>query len=311
MADELRLSPRVAADEVAREWLTSLVGLCDEVNTRLHAWGREARWIETVTGSPRDYDVMAVSRKYGPAGPWTTEPIDRALHTSIIHLGVAVQHLAGIRELLASGEVIFPVAPIVRSSVEICGRVIWTMAPNTQLETRERVARMLLIEIDDVTHAKTLAKKLGLEREVTRYGDALYELRKVRLPAFFFPSEIDRNAGGGLVVRKQRIPGLDGFVATMETPGLYTALSAATHPTLLLMMQAVDRTAMAANPCDPTASVPLTFRLHDIAPIATLVRNAALAIIRAWKVLAAYQGIDFADLDDLQDEIASLSSKPS
>lgn len=134
-------STRVTVDEIARAWLTRLIELCDEANAKLHSWGRKARWIDVVEGSPRDHDHAAVSRKYGPAGPWTTEPIGRALHTSIIHLGVAVQHLAGIRALLASGQVIFPVAPIVRSIVEICGRVTWTMGASRRIRKSKATLR--------------------------------------------------------------------------------------------------------------------------------------------------------------------------
>jgi hypothetical protein len=308
---DMPLSSRVVVDDAARDWLVRLVNLCDEAIADIYRWGRDARWMEIVEGSPREHDAIAVSRKLGPSGAWTAEPLDRGLHTSIIQLGVAVQHLAGIRWLLAAGEVIFPLAPVVRSIVEISGRVTWTMAPNVPIGPRDRVARMLLIEIDDVTRAKSLAKALRLENEIRRYGHALRDLRKVRLPAMFYPSEIDLDRRGVLAVRGERLPGLGGFVATLETPGLYASLSAASHPTLLLMMQAVDRSAMTAKPEDPTASVPLNFRLSDLTYIATLVRNAALSIVKAWTVLAAYQGIAAEDLDNLQDKIDSMASNPT
>lgn len=214
----------------------------------------------------------------------------------------------GIKALLTAGAVMYPVAPIARSIIEICGRIRWTMAAELGLGDRARSARMILIELDDITRAKTLAKALGQSRELTKCGDALYEIRKLRIPSLFYPSEIDHTKGGDLILCKQRLPGLSKSVETLNAPGLYAALSAATHPTLLLTLQMVDVPTASA---DPGASVPLIFRLRDLNPVATLVQNALLALLQAWTALASYQGIDFEVLDDTQDEVAALATRPT
>ena len=251
----------------------------------------------------------ATKRKYGPGGDWSGRPIGRAVQTSIIHLGAGVQHVIGIRALLSAGAVIFPIAPLTRSIIEICGRIRWTMAPDLAIGDRARTARMLLIELDDVMQAKSLAKALGHSRELTKCADAVREVRTVRIPALFFPSEIDHTKGGDLILCGQRLPGLTESVATLNVPGLYAALSAATHPTLFRTLKMVDAPTPSAE--DPGASVPLTFRTRDLADVATLVKNAVLALLQAWTALASYQGIDAEVLDDTQDEIVALAERPA
>lgn len=310
--DLLRIHPTITLDEGARDRLTQLVRCCDHTLKSVTRWGQQAHWLQPGPHSPRDLDQHAVTRKLGPGSTWTRDPLDRAVHTSILYLAAAAQHLAGIRSLLETGQVIFPVAPLVRAVVELCGRVHWTFAANTELHVRQRVARMVLLELDDADRARVLANDLQLRHLAKAHAQEHARLTRDRLDAMFYPSE-KQTKNNRLTLCGQKLPSLTASVKTLQTPGLYAGLSAASHPTLQLVLELIDKTRLGSQPgtaaADPTASVPLSFRLPDMDYLAILVRNAALVLVQAWTMLATYSGNSVDLLDPLQDEIVAMTSR--
>jgi len=284
------------------------------------AFGLRTRWQpEANVICPQRVEAELLARKLGPGGPWDGRDADLAAQMAVLMLPVGGQHLAGMAALLRSCEVIFPLAPLVRSLLEVCGRITWLLDPRVA-NPRHRAARLMLARIDDATRAKSLAYALGQERDGSRLGQTLRDLRRRELGGRFYGSEVVPLANGGLIIAEQSLPGLRQSVAILDevhdeawnAGGLYDYLSAASHPTLRIAVEMLDRESVlaAAESAQDLASEAraINFRLPDMNYPRVLMRNATLTFLQTWALTASYHGVTTPELDELGNRIDRLTS---
>jgi hypothetical protein len=295
-------------DDAARAKLTALSALCIETLEASRQFGNRTRWYPE-PDSPLENERTRMKRKRGPKEDWDDVPARGAAWVAAVMLPAAGQYLAGMSALLEKFEVIFPLAPVARSVFELAGRITWLLDP--RIEARDRAARYLLIRIDDAIRSKTVAHALGELKQESAAGALLHTLRKQELPRRFFPSEIERTPGGDLIIRRQQLPGLHKSVRILDevhgeswnAGGLYVFLSAASHPTMRMIFEMVDRReflAAAAIPSDdPVATMDLNFRLPDMNYPVTLTRNALLTYVHTWQLVASYHGLEAPEAAEL------------
>jgi hypothetical protein len=246
-------------------------------------------------------------RQFGPVGTdlWDGRDADRAAEIAALFGQLAAQHLDAIRVLLDAREVIFSLAPLTRSVLEITGHVYWLLDPAIHNRPRDRAARVLLARIDDATRRKTAAKYVthpDLEQMVKR----LRHLRREVLPRQFYPSEIE-NLDGGLRIRGQRVPELGESLRYIEqvtgvdwnTRGMYAYLSNASHPTYHVVRDVYE--------FDETTGAG-AFVARDGRLPYLMTRAAIMSFVRCWQLNAKYRGLESDEAGDLGEEIDSLPS---
>jgi hypothetical protein len=306
--------PRIRIDAEGQAVLTELASGIDQTLDGFWAFNERTRWTE-VHGSQRALERAGIKRKLGPAVNWDDADIKYATTSAVVYLAACAQHLSGIRTLVRAFEVIFPVAPIARSVMETCGRITWLFDPG--LELRDRAARIYLSRIDDLAQTKRLAMSLGHERETSRYGQNHHELRKIELIRRFYTSELTYGDNHDLkAIRGQQLPRLRESVEALSQAShehwnagaLYDYLSAATHPTMRVVVEMIDPEAFKpAGGEDPPRE--LNFKLATLNYPRLLVRNVLLTFIQTWGLLASYHGIAAPEADDLQERIHVLTDE--
>lgn len=303
------VNDRLNVPEITKAALVALAALCERVIAEYRAFGARTQWIRSAA-SPLELDREAMRRKLGPRGPWDGEPAREAGEIALLLLPAAQQHLAGIAGLLRECEVIFPVAPVARALLEHLGRVAWVLDP--RINPRERAARATLIRVDDLTVAKKLAKSLGQTRRRSRLGQRLHHLRKVEIPARFYPSEIVAGDSGKLVIAGQEMPGLresvddldDLYDTRWNAGGMYDFLSSATHPNVPFVWQMIDKASWPPKELPGAddqlgAQAEFNFTLSDMTYPTRLVRNVLVTFVDVVDLAAQYHGINWAERDAL------------
>ena len=243
-------------------------------------------------------------KQVGPAGDWDGQDADHAAWISMLLTVAAAQYLDGIASLLSSRDVFLPIAPIVRSVMEIAGRIAWLLDPSVR--PRDRAARVNLLRLESLTRGKTTAYSLG-HADAYKWGDDLRAFKVEVLPSKFYPSEIDW-PGGRLLLREQRLPRFRDTQSIMEevhdeswrAAGHYDVISDLTHPTFHMILQL-----MSQGPVDPTdVSSPSewVFALDDASYPWNLGRNAAVSFLNTWALSSWYIGAPSSEAEQLLKE---------
>jgi hypothetical protein len=203
----------------------------------------------TRTDSRAYYDGSAaaqfqaeVLRNRGPRGQWTDDMAQRLSELTAVYLVGSRNYLTSLLTLVKGNPSGPGLVPIVRSISEAGGKSAWLLDNRIGLAShaRERVARLLLDELDDASRRKTLG--VGLQHpDRAIYGDKFREAKEaIGRPNYFWGTEIERDEKGTLTVRKQTLPGLTQLIelaAQIHDPSDITAkhvygyLSALSHPT--------------------------------------------------------------------------------
>lgn len=286
MDDGARVPPAQAA---------VLDAMADHILTVVHDWDAA---VPTTLGDPRPdsfcaYERAQLRRKRGPALNWDDISSVHAVGMASALLAVSAQQLRGTAALLRAREVIFPLAPLVRSVLETSGHIAWLLDPRPTV--RERAARAYIARVVDVTRGKAAAKLLD-QPMLNAFGDALHHLRKVELGQRFFPSEIERTPSGELVIAGQRYPGLSSSMRILDevhrhhwnSPGMYSWLSNVSHPTPNVLVVLSARDGDLARIQIPGAGYPYR-----------ICRAGLLAFIRGWDLLTSYLGHDGEPIERL------------
>jgi hypothetical protein len=295
--------------EHAREILEAMAGYYDEVRVSFANFTERTRW-EAVAGCPQETELAQLARQYGPGVYWDGSDVRLAVSITSLFLHVMEQYLAGITVLLRSHEVVFPLAPLVRSTLEIGGRVAWMLDP--RVYGRDRSARIFLVRLENLTRAKTTAISLGELQTASKRGQALHKLRKITLVEHYYPSEIKCLNSGELVLRKQRLVGLSAGMRYLDevhwknpsSGGMYDYLSDASHPTFHTAMEMIQEGSVGASGehSTPTYSIGLETVIYPY----RLARAAAVTFLDTWLLLADYLGQEASDAKAIGTRIDEL-----
>lgn len=310
---------------VGTEAASVLDGFADHINVLLdtqydlmdggHHW-------TPVAASPLEYARAAMKRHYGPGGDWDGAEAEQAGRLVTLLLGVAGQHLEGIRALLSSRHVVFSVAPLARCVVEAAGEAFW-LAGGQLASPRDRAARVWMTRLHDATRRVTTAKAFDIQdtlegvphaKKQVRNLEALVKdkdaIRKKVIPSRFYPSEIE-NREGELTLRGQQRPGLSGslkFIAEAlgvvdsYTP-MYSFLSDATHPTPYAIVETLQ-------PASEVHSDLHRFGSTDLRREYVTTRAAVVAYQQLWLLSTAYFGLDTAEVIRVCDKIDAVPRPP-
>lgn len=243
----------------------------------------------TYAGSALADFETAISRQFGPAGVWDPHLAIRISFRAHIYLSIAEQHLFGLQKLL-SGEISsdLPLGPAARSVAEASGRVVWLLDNRLEFarsDTRKRIARLLLDELQNAEVCKNVAYRLD-HPDKAIMGDLFREARDaVRHPGLFYHSEI-KTIDGKRVLGDEKILGPSGFVRLagevfgddeQETNGYYGYISAMTHPTAFAFFDT-----LASMPqLSPGQEIP---RRRDADFAMKVASNAVRYFYNAWRV---------------------------
>lgn len=276
-------------------------------------WNEDHRW-NPADSSPFLVERSLICRQNGPSGDWGPDESQNVLGIASLLLGVSTQYLEAIRALLAARQMIVSLPPLVRSTLEASCRIVWLLAPIGasdrpelyQSAARPRVARAVLIQLEDVTRAKTAAVALG-DPGAPKYGSVAHRVKKKRIPGVFYGSEIVRHDNGDLSLCGQRLPGLRGGVLEYErilgedwrAGGAYDYLSNASHPTPHIAIYITRKS--------QTDGL-VRFELEDPSYLARLVRLAVVPVLQAWRMTATYLGLPADAIDSLLDRVDGLDT---
>lgn len=266
-----------------------------------NAFAYRTHWEPASDRAPYPWEQGRVLRQWGPGGDWTTENIDRALTFGTLGLSVSGHLLEGVLSCLRSRDVLFPLAPMIRSIVERCGLVGWILYTGQNTPTwsiRDRVARLLLAEISDMKYHLSAAKVLSPPKEIQQLSKQLAN-RKASIGLLFWPSEITKREGRESLIRGTQLPSISefnhhigaGIGLDWNHEGIYRVLSNLTHPTYAPLRPLLG----ARDPVDgPLWSLddPTYFRS---------VRAALLAYSYTWEMLATYLGYSHGEIRQLRE----------
>lgn len=303
----MRPGPHVAPQQAAI--LDGLSAHIDKVLDRFYDFGVRTGWQETPE-SPLAHELRRVERQYGPGTgalplrtlDWDRTHLGRLAVESLLFTSLVGQHLECLRVLLNSREVIFALAPPARAILEITGHVFWLLDPNVG-GVRDRVARAVTSKLLDATREKTAALAVA-HPDAPRIGASVRDLRRVTIPATFYPSEIQHTRDGKIVLRGQAYPGLEGSLRYISeatgvpwnTSGMYAYLSNASHPSLHIITESLD-----------VQNGQITgFGQDGVTLQYRITRMAIMCFVRSWQLNAAYYGLDQAEAGDLGEEIETL-----
>lgn len=155
----------------------------------------------------------------------------------------AAEHLAGIAALCRAREVILAPIPLARSALEYCNRIVWILDNRGEVTAEKRLARALLEELLSAEEMCKAASHLG-GKESESHQLARTERAEVRALA----TSIDSGAVVKGSPKECRVCG-EHLVSPTESAvsfgekwgdpmlseGVYDALSAYPHPTLLAL----------------------------------------------------------------------------
>lgn len=284
--------------------LDGLAGHIDKVLDAYDAFGKRTRWLASID-SPLEGERARLQRKMGPSGVWDGQEAVQAGEMGALFGQLAAQHLEAIRVLLISREVMFSLAPLTRSTLEVAGHVFWLLDTRIHDQPRDRAARVFLARLDDATRRVTAAKPVG-HPHIETFVKRVQHLRDEFLPARFDASEIG-NRDGRITLRGQSSPGLGESLRYIEhvtgvdwnTSAMYSYLSNASHPTLHVVLDAYvyDEEARKGQFVAQDARLPYL-----------LTRAALMSFVRVWQVTAAYHGLDYDEAGDLGEAIDALPS---
>lgn len=291
----------VAEGHVA-EILDGLAVHIDKCLDALDQFGSDTRW-EEGEDSPLAYERKRMMKQYGPGGDWEGREARRAGEIASLFGQLTAQHLEAIRVLLIRREVLFSIAPLTRSILEVAGHVFWLLDPQIHNSPRDRAARVLLSQIDDATRRVTAAKHVK-HPHTEEYVRRLQGLRRNDVPTHFYPTEVE-DLDGVIRLRKQSVPGLGdgiGYIekvtgVEMNAKGMYSYLSNATHPTLHIVTDAYryDQTSGKGQFVSTDARLPYL-----------VTRAAIVCHLRTWQIAAKYFGLDDSVINDLALEVQDL-----
>lgn len=286
-----------------------MAGYYDDLRTSFVDFTERTQW-EAAAGCPQKAELARLTRQYGPDAYWDGSDGRIAVSISSLFLLVIEQYLAGIAVLLRGYEVIFPLAPLVRSTLEIGGRIAWMLDP--RICVRDRSARVFLITLENLTRAKTTAISLGETQTASKRGQDLHTLRKVTLVERYYPSEIKFLNSGELVLREQRLVGLSDGMRYLDdvhqkndnSRGIYDYLSDASHPTFHTAMEMIYEKPVNLDPEDVTPIY--TIGLETVIYPYRLARAAAVTFLDTWLLLADYLGQEASEAKTIGARIDEL-----
>lgn len=265
------------------------------------------RWEAHDSTAPYELERKLAARQYGPgeAGrrrrrDWTADEIERALTIGSVQLSVCAQMLDGVLACLRSHDVLFPLAPIVRSLEERLGLIGWVLdtgQTNDRWSIRDRVARVVLADIDDLTHSKSAAIALqahpkDIQRIVTQSKAA-----RAKPATMFFPSEVEQLNGGDYVLRGRPLPSVSNLNAHIAAglmdwnhEGVYRWLSNATHPTFSDALTVIG----IGDDGGPR------WTMREPHRVSRLVRASLVSFGMTWELLCSYLGHPITEVRRLQ-----------
>lgn len=249
-------------------------------------------WTPT-SDSPLDVLRTRLKKKLGPAGTWDGNESESAGRLATLMLAVSGQHLEGIRALLLSRQVIFPIAPLARSIMEAAGRTIWLIDPQVT-QPRDLAARLWMMKLDNTTRQIKTTK--GWDQADQKLLETLVKekkrIRDVEIPARFYPSEI-KNNDGVIAIRDEHMPGLSRSIRHIATAmkiedwhtPMYSFLSDATHPTPYAVLATVQRVTTDVDDLRKFGS-------HNLHREYMILQAAVYAFQQSWFLTTSFFGLD-------------------
>lgn len=255
-----------------------------------NAFAYQTHWEPANDQAPYVGEQAWALRQWGPGGDWSTENIDRTLMYGVLGLSVSGQLLETILNCLRSRDVLFPLAPLIRSILERCGLVGWLLYTGQDLpkwHIRDRVARLLLLELSDMRYHLSAAKVLSPPSDIQQLVMQLTDRKAVRAQ-LFWPSEIEERGDREPLIRGTELPSISqfnkhigaGIGLDWNHEGVYRVLSNLTHPTYAPLRPLIGVSDPVEGP----------FWSLDDPSYFRMVRAALLACSYTWEMLATYLG---------------------
>ncbi len=153
---------------------------------------------EPIKGSHAETFMSLIANEVGPHGPWGENERQHdplyvltmlGLHVRD-YLAVAINNLASAAMLVRSGEYLFSIAPVVRSSAECSTTVTWLL--DTRIDPRQHAARVMLDRAASFQQQKATLPRTGdtgARRGLKELEDSIRQ--------FFHAAEIDNLKGSG------------------------------------------------------------------------------------------------------------------
>lgn len=229
----------------------------------------------------------------------------------VTYLEVAAGHLAGLAALYRGGDVMFSTLPLARSTIENCAAVMWVIGTTSPSE--KILARAYLADIASCEFAKIAAERMGSQDD-DAYKDAKQRWTMTRARAIAaFPGTTKQDLSDekpGRTLAGEVLPGLEASVAQMfklvheqaqgtvserQALGIYSFLSAGTHPSLYQARQM----RIAVNHGDHHGTN-LKIEIEDVEKIA---RTAIFAFYNALSYAIDFYGLSRLPHDKLTDTI--------
>lgn len=246
--------------------------------------------------------------------PAITDPRGETGHRLIAevvstYLLTASGHLGGLASLYASGEVIFPTAPLIRATIENCAHVVWVIGREHEEPSENRLARAYLEELLSAEEAKKNAGRLGPKTGPTHaQANDHYKTLKNQITERF---GTDAETLGTRTINGQTLPGPENCVVWMyalaeefgspidnrTAAGIYGTLSNMTHPTLYPARQ------MRVWSDDPAHGHPVAHLKLDLGYMERQASAALAAFYNAMSWVTSYFGWSTSVLDGLETKI--------
>ncbi|GAA2501389.1 hypothetical protein [Terrabacter carboxydivorans] len=255
--------------------------------------------------SPFNDERALLQRQYGPHGSWSADAAEYAGDAALLFLLAQADHLTVLHQIYSSrAGLMFGVGPSARSLLEINGYVFWLLHPHLD-SIRTRAARSLLSQLNDASRERAAAKDLGAPaRHMSEVGERVNALKE-KVTQRFYPSEIQRDKSGRLILRGERHPGPGEALRHLSiagaeewnSRGAYSFLSNAAHPTLHVITDTIQTDG---------DGVPTRFGHADTQFHYRLARMAMAGFLYTWQITAAYRGLDQDPIRRLLLEIDTL-----
>ena len=171
---------------------------------------------------------------------YNDDSVAMRLHRLVQLWGVmAAEMLAGIAALCREGEVIFAPFPLGRSAFEYCNRIVWVLDNRPDVTPQRRFARVLLEELLSAEEMCKAASHLG-GKGSEPHKIAREELADVRQQALVVDQEA-KVMDSPWTIAGEKLSSPTATAASFGerwgdarlSEGVYDALSAYSHPTLL------------------------------------------------------------------------------
>ncbi|PBC35756.1 hypothetical protein CJ178_30240 [Rhodococcus sp. ACPA4] len=266
------------------------------------------RWDPAPESPFEKYRTHLTTKKFGPTGAWNGSEAASAGRLATLMLAVSGHHLEGIRALLSSRQVVFPIAPLARSIVEATGRTLWLIDPRVA-NSRDLAARVWMMQLDNATRQIKTTKgwKDADQNALDTMVKTKKRIRGVEIPTRFYPSEIENN-NGEITIRDEQMPGLSGglkhIAAAMgiedwHTP-MYSFLSDATHPTPYAALATL-------RPSADSGDTDLhRFGSRNMHREYMIFQAAVYAYQQSWLITTSYFGLDTDPIMKICDRVNEL-----